>query len=174
MKLIHRKILALNVMMTAVVCLATGCGTVKHTMNLSAGYAMSPDAKIEVGPVLNQTGKQLDIDIEKMLTDALTEQLQKENLLAMGGDSQKLVIQSKVIEYDKGNAFKRWLMPGWGSTVLTIQCDLKDGDKIVGTADARRTISIGGAYSIGAWKTVFEGIANDMVKDLKKEIPKKM
>lgn len=173
MKAIHRKTVILSVMITGVVCFMTGCGTVKHTMSLSSGYAMRPDAKIEVGPVVNQTSEKFDIDIEKMLADALTERLQKEILLATGGDSPKLVILSKIVEYNKGNAFKRWLLPGWGSTVLTIQCDLKEGDNIVGTAEARRTVSIGGGYSIGAWKTIFGSIAGDIVKDLKKQLPGK-
>jgi hypothetical protein len=137
-------------------------------MKLSPGYSMRPDAKIEVGSVVNQTGNSFDIEIEKMLADALTERLQKEDLLAMDGSSPKLVIQSKIIEYEKGDAFKRWLLPGWGSTVLTIQSDLMEGDKIVGTVEARRTVSFGGAYSIGAWETIFGSIADDIVKDLKK------
>jgi len=50
---------------------------------------------------------------------------------------------------------------------------LKEGDRIVGTREARRTISAGGGDTIGAWKTIFGRIANDMVKDLKKEMPRK-
>jgi hypothetical protein len=153
---------------------ATGCGgSAIHTINLSAGYSMKPDTKIEVGSVVNQTGKQLDIDVGKMLTYALTKRLQEEHLLAVLSDSRKLVIESKIVEYEKGNAFKRWLSPGWGSTVLAIRCDLKEGDVIVGTAAARRTVDAGGGYTIGAWKTVFGSIAKDLVKDLKKQMPNK-
>lgn len=57
-----------------------------------------------------------------------------------------------------------------GTTVLSIQCDLRDNDMLVGSAEARRTISIGGGYTVGAWKTIFSSIAKDVVKDIMSEM----
>ncbi len=61
-------------------------------------------------------------------------------------------------------------MPGWGSTVLSIQCDLLDTDRKVGTLDAKRTVDAGGGYTIGAWKNVFRQLALDVVQDMKDKI----
>jgi len=62
-------------------------------------------------------------------------------------------------------------LPGWGATILIVQCDLVDDDNnIVGSVKATRTVSIGGLYSVGAWKTVFNNLANDVVEDLSKSI----
>jgi len=85
---------------------------------------------------------------------------------------EHLILTSQIVEYEEGDAFKRWLLPGWGTTVLSIHCELKDSatGKLLGAVEARRTISIGGAYSIGAWRTVFASVAKDVVKELRAKI----
>ena len=150
----------------------TGCGAVQHKITFQDNYSPQAQTKIEVGQVTNETKETFDVNVEQMLTDAFAEELRKEAMLWDGGSDTKLVLNSKIVEYAKGDAFKRWLLPGWGSTVLTIQCDLKDGNKVVGSAEARRTVSIGGGYTIGAWKTIFASVAKDVVKDLRSQIPK--
>lgn len=149
---------------------AVGCGTVEHKLSFQNNYTPTQGTKVEVGKVVNETGQTFDIDIEKMFADAITEALQDEKLIYTDSEGHKLVLTSNIIEYTKGDAFKRWLMPGWGSTKLSIRCDLKDGDKVVGSADAKRTVDAGGGYTVGAWKTIFASISKDVVKDLKKQI----
>lgn len=149
---------------------ATGCGTVQHKVDFKNDYSPQTDTMIEVGSVTNETGETFDIDIKKMLSDAFAEALRDKELLWAGSESPKLILESKIIEYKKGDAFKRWLLPGWGSTVLIIQCELRDNNGIVGSVEAKRTVSIGGGYTIGAWKTVFASLAKDVVKDLRKHI----
>ena len=63
-------------------------------------------------------------------------------------------------------------MPGYGSTVLTVECALHDGAKKVATVNARRTVDAGGGYTVGAWKTIFGSVAEDIVADLKKKFRK--
>lgn len=53
---------------------------------------------------------------------------------------------------------------------MQVQCDLKDSDKIVGTADARRSVTAGGAYTVGAWEKVFTHVARDVAADLRDRI----
>ncbi len=150
----------------------SGCGSVKHKLDLHDNYSPEPGTTIEVGKVTNETGQSFNVNIEQMLTDAIAEELRKENLLWTGQGTTKLVLSSKLIEYEKGNAFKRWLLPGWGSTVLTVQAELRKDDQLVGYEQARRTVSIGGGYTIGAWKTIFRSVAVDIVEDLREKIPK--
>lgn len=152
------------------ILLSVGCGTVKHSVDLQEDYAIKTDAKIEVGEVTNGTGLTFDIDIEKLLADALEESLREEKLLSTIPGEPRLIITSKIVEYKQGDAFKRWLMPGWGSTVLMIECDLMDANGLIGSVKARRTVVIGGGYTIGAWKTVFRKVSKDVAKDLRKKI----
>ena len=109
-----------------------------------------------------------------MFTDALTQQLQGDNLLWAGGQpAGHLTIATKIVEYEPGNAFKRWLLPGYGSTVIALHSELKDSasGKLVGPVDARRTVSFGGAFMIGAWRTIFASVAKDVVEELRAQIP---
>ncbi len=151
-----------------------GCGSVSHSAEFEPTFVPKADTRIEVGPVTNETGKTFDVDLQQMFTDALSEQLQGENLLwTKGQQGDHLIIATKIVEYDEGDAFKRWLLPGWGSTVITLHCELKDSvsGKLVGSVDAHRTVSFGGAYTIGAWKTIFASVAKDVVKELRAQIP---
>jgi hypothetical protein len=124
-----------------------------------------------VGKVVNDTGFDFDIDIEAMLADALEDQLLEEDLLWLGGKEPALIMESRIVEYKKGSAFKRWMMPGWGATELSIRCVLKDDkNNKVGSAMASREVVAGGGYTIGAWETVFKDVANDVAEDLREQI----
>lgn len=152
---------------------ATGCGTVHHKVDFKDKYTPPADTKIELGRVMNKTGEEFDIDIKKMLSDSLEKTLKEKELLWTDTGGSRLLLESNIIEYKKGDAFQRWLMPGWGATTLIVRCDLVDEDNsIVGSVKAMRTVSVGGLYSIGAWKTVFDNLANDVVEDLSKECKK--
>ena len=89
---------------------------------------MQPGTKVVVGSVKNQTGQSFDIDVEKMLADALNGALEKRNLKWAGGNFPMLELSAEIVEYTKGDAFKRWLMPGWGSTVLVVRGALTDAE----------------------------------------------
>ncbi len=81
-----------------------------------------------------------------------------------------LIITADILKYAKGNAFKRWLCPGYGITILDVSAILMQDDQEVGKVTARRTVTAGGAYTIGAWKDVFLNLASDVVTDLKKQL----
>jgi hypothetical protein len=160
----------LAVLLSALV-LVTGCGTVEHKVELDQRYSVLPDTKIELGPVRNQTGHTFDLDVEKMLADALSQSLQENNLDWQANPGPKLVLTVDIVQYEKGDAFKRWLMPGWGSTILEVRGDLNDADgSSVGSVDAKRTMDAGGAYTIGAWRTIFRSIAHDIVSQLGEQL----
>ncbi len=148
----------------------TACGSVRHTADWDDDYQPQGKTKIDLGGISNETGKTFNVDIKRMMRDALKEELREENLSWRGGRTPKLVIETKIVEYKKGDAFKRWLLPGWGATVVAVQCDLRMGDDLVGSVEARRTVSMGGGYTIGAWRTIFASIASDVVKELKPKI----
>jgi len=63
-------------------------------------------------------------------------------------------------------AFQRWLRPGLGATVLEARRRLRAGERVVGQADARRTVDAGGAYTVGARETRDQGVAEDVAREL--------
>lgn len=163
---------ALLTTVSAVVLLAvaSGCGTVHHTLVLEKDYQPKADAKVEVGKVSNETGKTYDFAIEDRFKESLVDALRKEELLRTDPLKPGLMTNCRIIGYEKGDAFKRWLMPGWGSTVLTVQCDLLDSGSKVGALEAERTVDAGGGYTVGAWEKVFKQVALDVVLLIEEKI----
>ena len=149
----------------------TACGTTQHNIKLDEQYVPHVDSSVAVGSVSNETDQTFDVDVEAMLRDALVEKLKAHEIYSEQAQEHDLTLNAKVMEYSKGDAFKRWLMPGYGSTALTVECELVDpAGKVIGTAGARRTVDAGGAYTVGAWKTVFTNVAHDVVDDLEKQV----
>ena len=147
------------------------CGTVEHSVRVEDQQAFGQDTKILVGEVANKTGESFDIDIETMLSDAMVNELTNENLLAQDEADNVVTMDVNIIEYRKGDAFKRWLWPGYGSTVLVVEATLLDTEgNVDATAQANRSVDAGGGYTAGAWKVIFEDVAADLVADLKATI----
>ena len=147
------------------------CGTVEHSVRVEDQQAFGADTKIMVGEVANKTGASFDIDIEAMLRDAVVNELTKENLLGEQGTPGIVSMNVNIIEYRKGDAFKRLLWPGYGSTVLVIEANLLDAEgNVDATAQANRSVDAGGGYTTGAWEEIFGDVAADLVSDLKVSI----
>jgi len=153
------------------VLMLAACGTVEHSVRVEDKQAFRADTKIVVGEVANKTGESFDIDIEAMLREAVTNELTKESLLGQQGVPGVVSMDVNIIEYRKGDAFKRWLWPGYGSTVLVVEATLRDIEgNVDATAQANRSVDAGGGYTVGAWETIFENVAGDLISDLKENI----
>lgn len=155
----------------------SGCGTVNHDVSFIPGYAPPAKANVVVGnfidavPKTNRDNEFKNFDIAKEMREQLEAKLRESGLNAgPGGGQGSLVISGKIVDYEPGDAFKRWLMPGYGSTVLAVECALQDGDRKVATVSARRTVDAGGGYTIGGWKAIFGNVADDIVLDLKQKL----
>jgi len=126
-----------------------------------------------VDSISNKSGAVFEYNIEDIFKDSIDAALKKEKLIA---DTIKkepdLILSLNITEYRPGNAFKRWLLPGYGATVLSVDGELKDAKdrSVVATISHRQGVYAGGAYSIGAWKYIFSTVATDIAKDLKVKI----
>lgn len=153
------------------VMILTACGTAEHSVRVEDQQAFRADTTVIVGEVANKTGESFDVDIETMLRDAMVKELTQENLMGQKGAEGVVKMDVNIIEYRKGDAFKRWLWPGYGSTVLVVEATLRDADgNVDATAQANRSVDAGGGYTVGAWKTIFEAVAKDLIADLKGNI----
>jgi len=155
------------------VLLLQACGTVQHAAKLETGYSPPSGVKVRLGEIKNSTGRVYDVDVEAMLTDALTETLREQEMLAPDTDGAILLLDAEIVAYEKGDAFQRWLLPGLGPTVLEVHCELLDGNQVIGVADAKRTVDAGGAYTIGAWEGIYKDVAADIVEDVGAQLVKK-
>ena len=167
--------------------IASGCGTIDHKVQLEKGYRVQPGTKVAIGSVKKTTEQVYDFDIEKTLRDALTEALKERNLLWTSDPTPKLVMRVEILNYQPGDAFQRWLAPGSGSgltlnqqqalrpgsgaTVIQVWAILTDSDnRKVGTAYENRSVTTGGAYTIGAGSMIFRDVAEDLATDLESEL----
>lgn len=147
--------------------LGWGCAASHEIKTVSSGTPVPSDIKIKVTDVTNDTRELFDIDVIGLLWDSLNEALRKENVLWVRGmETVPLKLEAHVVRYQKGSAWKRWLLPGFGSTVLVVKCELKDGDRLVASVEAQDKVSTGEGLTIGAWKTIFVAVAEDVVREI--------
>ena len=151
------------------------CGAVQHQQTIKARLA--PDkpfliSNIKVDDVsgFKFPAGQESIDLEQTLYSALEKRLKTEQLLTDAQGEEFLILDAKIVEYAPGDAGKRWLLPGYGSTILSTHCELKEKNSgtLISEIQARRTVEAGGLYTIGAWKTIFNSVADDIVKEVNK------
>ena len=88
-------------------------------------------------------------------------------------NESKIDLQVSILDYQEGNAFKRWLLPGWGATVLKVEATLKENNDVIATSKIDSNIAAGGGYTIGAWKYVYTDVAKKLISDIKEEYAKK-
>jgi hypothetical protein len=149
----------------------SGCATTGGTKgSFESGLLPKKGAAVDLGTVSILEGKSYEVDAAGLLREAITEALRKQGLdQARDGQESRFVLSAQVLDYEMGDAFKRWLLPGYGSTILAVRGELTEAKTgaSAGTIEHKRGIYIGGVFTIGAWKTIFQSVADDMAKDLK-------
>lgn len=153
------------------IILFTGCST-KSSLVVKEGYKFENNPKINVDKITNNTSKVYEHNIEEFMKEALFEELKNNELLGLGNES-KIDLQVSILDYQEGNAFKRWLLPGWGATVLKVEATLKENNDVIATSKIDSNIAAGGGYTIGAWKYVYTDVAKKLISDIKEEYAKK-
>ena len=58
-------------------------------------------------------------------------------------------------------------MPGYSSTVLWVESELRDGDKKVAELYSKRMVDEGGGYTAGAHESISTDVAEDIASYLK-------
>lgn len=155
-----------------VLFLFAGCAT-SGTVKVETDLLPRPGAKVVIDAVTNSTDQTFDFDIETKLFEALQEALTEEDLLADSHSAEpEFSLALKITKYEPGNAFKRWVMPGWGSTNLELEGELVEaisGNHVASIKQERSMVG-GGFYTIGAWSYVIDNAAKDLAKFLKLKI----
>jgi len=133
---------------------------------------LDPDYKYKIEKVEVVEKEEYKVDAAKMMWTALEESLREKDLLWTESSKQNYyAISVQILDYDMGSAFKRWLIPGYGSTVLGVHTDVIDVDtgQKVSELEHRKTVAGGGLYSVGAWKTIFNTVATDIATDIERK-----
>ena len=159
----------------ALTAVVSGCATTE-TQTFKEDPLIRPGAKIELGAVTVPPESEYKLDVAGMMSTALEESLAEHNIAWQGDPAaDRFRLDVVVDEYEPGNAFKRWLMPGFGSTIVHVSGKLTDMStgQVAGQLDHERAVHAGGGYTIGAWQTVFKGVADDITTQLQNRIESK-
>lgn len=150
----------------------TGCGATSFDSKLPDTFMLQQGQTLEFLPVENVTGKTLEPAADQIFNEYMSGLLKERKLLNLGGEPAVAVLKSKLIEYEPGNAFGRWLLPGLGTTACTVDAELleKATGALIGRMQSRQTVSIGGAYSIGADTYICKRVADDLIKEIDKKV----
>ena len=143
-----------------------GCAS-SSSINVVGDSLVASNLSIDSVTVTNSTGENFDgADVIALMRSATEDQVMKKNLKRpMSGTSYNLEID--IVQYSKGNAVARWMLPGAGKTILSVEARLKDNvGAVIAESQATESIGAGGLYTIGAWKRVFDKVANSLVTDI--------
>lgn len=165
---------------TILVCfwclLLVGCGSATHTAKFEPGFVPSGTSLVSIGEITNVSppypdDEKVELKPSLELLTQLKQKLQENGMLASSGSAGAVyVLTPEIREYRPGSAFKRWLMPGYGSTILWVESVLREGDKKVGKFSTRHTVDAGGMYTAGAYQSIFGAVAEAIITDLKKKL----
>lgn len=153
--------------------LATACAT-RHQVTLEPNAVLEPPVVIELAEPVDRSPRP-EPGVPMLLSVTLSKELAKRQLQwSSGANGQHLLLSVQILDYQRGNAFKRWLLPGWGSTVLWLRGDLTDSQRgtLVGSFESRHSVSFGGLFSVGAYQRIFDQAAVDVVDDIAEELEK--
>jgi hypothetical protein len=132
----------------------------------------SPELQFSVGQVSSEvSSSELEgKDVQGLMSEAMRNALREAGVEWAGDTSQgHAIINLRVLNYQPGNAFARWMMPGAGATVLAVDGSVVDpaSGEVLAQIRDERGIYAGGAYTIGGWRTIFSTVAEDIVAGLK-------
>ncbi len=165
-----------KICLTVTMLVITGCGATDFQSKMPDSFALQQGQTIEFPPIENSTGKSLDPPADQIFNEYMTTLLQERKLLQTSPQQPAtLILKTKLIEYEPGNAAARWVLPGLGTTVCTVHAELLDKSTgaLKGRMQARQTVSFGGAYSIGADKYICKRAADDLIEEIDKKMGKK-
>ena len=149
-----------------------GCGATQFESKLPETFQLQPGQTIEFLPIENVTGKTLDPPADQIFNEYMGNLLKERKLLNVSPQPAPIILKSKLIEYEPGSAFSRWLLPGLGTTICTVDAELLDKPTgaLIGRLHSRQTVSFGGAYSIGAENYICKRVADDLIADIDKKV----
>ncbi|MGV8073411.1 MAG: hypothetical protein AB2L11_02455 [Syntrophobacteraceae bacterium] len=150
----------------------TGCATKREESRVGSAAPMRVDKRIKVADVANKTQELFDVDAIGMLWNGLNQSLMQKGLLYMGEPSIPVLrLEASIVKYQKGHFLLRPVIPYFGKTLLSVKCELKDGDRVIGSVESEHTISMGKIeFTNRAWKKIFSEVAEDVVSQLAAKI----
>jgi len=150
-----------------------GCGTTT-TLNIPTGKKINivgrikveiPQKKVSVAP-------ELDANILAKMKTGLESELEKRCFKIARGGKGRYVLKTSILTYKPGSALKRWIMPGWGATILRAKSIIAQGadGKTIAEIDFDGNVSGGGLYTMGAKDYIADWFSEELAKKLRETV----
>lgn len=169
MSAMHRLVVVLFAL--ALIC---GCGKKIGDITVDPDPRSIPqrDVKVRVVDVSNNTTELYDVDVIGLLWNAINDSLYRRGLLWMEeGAAPPLTLEARVQKFKKGHAVMRGVLPYLGNVELVVECDVKQGDSIIGTLQSKQTISYADeVFTREAWKRAFAAAGEDIANQISQRI----
>lgn len=168
------KVAVFTTIAVAMIPFITGCESPAQG-NFDPAWSPPAVARVRIGPIVDNAPKEKrkdvgNFDVSGELRAKLQEALNKGGIGGSSAGEADLVLLPKIVDYDPGNALGRWVAPGIGTTTLSVECRLMQGEREVGTVSTLRKVEGGGLYTIGQWRHIFDPVAADIADQLKKKL----
>jgi len=146
--------------------LIQGCATQSEMQAAAPAPSEGKLLAIRVEPCTDRTGTK-SRDLAAEATRLIVERLQKNPKFEVRDDAA-VTLNCEVTHYVEGSAIKRWLMPGWGSTVgqISVMVSSAKDHSVIAIIQGNVTVSAGGLYTIGAENYILGSAADDVVSKL--------
>jgi hypothetical protein len=143
------------------------CVTQSQMQVAAPAPQMAAVLSVRLEPCIDRTGTK-GRDLAAEATALISERLRSTGNFALRDDAP-LVLNCEVTQFVEGSAFKRWLMPGWGSTVGQIALMLSSAkdQSAVAIIQGNATVSGGGLYTVGAQDYILKSAADDVIAKLR-------
>ncbi len=158
----------LTVGVIGLVGLATfvGCAT-QSVPQFREAFVQARHRYVRMEPCRDRSGFKGERDLAAEATQGLAEKLQATKLFEISPDGS-LVLTCDIESFAEGNAFQRWLLPGWGATEARVAVIVleKPEDKVLATLRSHSSVGSGGLFSVGANQYILSVVLNDIVNQL--------
>lgn len=133
--------------------------------------SLSKYKTFEVDDVVNNTNKTFEFDVTGLLTEQIRNKLREKGYASMHRSETRrnvLLIKSYLLNFEHGSAFKRWLAPGAGKSMIIVKSVLVDKGthQTLGTIVITEAVTSGGLFSIGADKKLIEIASTGIVNEI--------
>jgi hypothetical protein len=146
--------------------LLSGCAKSHVATELAKSPELSFPIMISVQPCIDRTETQVT-DLGLQATETFQKELKATEEFSVV-TSGRYILNCEVTSFLPGNAVKRWVLPGWGTTVGQVAAMMQDSKtgEILIILEGNATVGSGGLYSIGAWSYIIPTAVKDIVSQL--------
>lgn len=144
-----------------------GCVSQSQMQVLMPAPAGEPVRSIRVEPCTDRTGTS-GRDLAAEATRMIAQELRSTPGFALSDDAP-WVLHCEVVQFLEGSALKRWVMPGWGSTVAQVAIMLSNArdQSTVVIVRGNSVVAAGGLYTAGAEDYILKSAVDDAVSKLR-------